>query len=88
MNKVAFAFSHPIRTRILELLNEKKACTRAELCSYFNVTKVAMYNHFQILKESDLISSYYHIHFEEIELNRLALNEMKQFLDTMLGDTN
>lgn len=84
LNKVAQALSHPIRTRILELLNEKKTYSRIELCSYFNVTKVAMYNHFQILKEADLISSYYHVHFEEIQLNRSAVHEMKKFLDKIV----
>lgn len=86
LSKVAHAISHPIRTRILELLADRKVSTRVELCCYFKVSKVALYNHVRILKNSDLIVCNYNVHFEDIQLNNAALSEMKQFLVKMSGD--
>lgn len=86
LSKIAHAISHPIRTRILELLANGNANTRVELCRYFKVSKVALYNHVQILKNSELITCNYNVHFEDIQLNNLAIEDMKQYLNNILGD--
>jgi len=86
LSKIAHAISHPLRTRILELLVFGKANSRVELLSHFNISKAAFYQHMQILKDSNLINCNYMIHFEEIELNNSALHDMKQFLDKILDE--
>lgn len=85
-SKVAAALSHPLRMRIIELLLSGRIKTRVELCSHFRVSKIALYKHVQILKEADLITCFYNIHFEEIQLNFSALSEARDCIDKMLQE--
>ncbi len=79
-SKVADALSHPVRRRILELLLETSIKTKAELCSYVNLSKVALYKHVQVLKDAGLITYQYRIHFQEIRLNTNSLDCLQHFI--------
>lgn len=86
LSKIANALSHPFRRKILELITTGEICTRTEILGYSKLSKVAVYNHVQILKSANLLESTYHVHFEELRLNYSTLNEMKNYMDEIIGN--
>ena len=74
ISKIAAALSHPFRRRIIEFIMTGEVCTRTEILSRSKLSKVAVYDHVQIL-------IVYHVHFEVLQLNFTALSEMRGYLD-------
>ena len=81
ISKIAAALSHPFRRRIIEFIMTGEVCTRTEILSRSKLSKVAVYDHVQILINADLIRKVYHVHFEVLQLNFTALSEMRGYLD-------
>ena len=77
---LANALSHPFRRRIIELILSGEVCSRAEILGRTKLSKVAVYNHVEILINANLITTVYQVHFELLQLNLSAFSEMKNYL--------
>jgi DNA-binding transcriptional ArsR family regulator len=82
----ANALSHPFRRRIIELILAGEISTRTEILKRTKLSKVAVYNHVEILINAKLITTVYHVHFEILQLNLTALSEMKNYLSEICDD--
>lgn len=56
MNNLYQALSHPVRRKILKLLNGGPL-PAGEIASHFKVSKPTMSGHFNVLKDADLIQA-------------------------------
>jgi hypothetical protein len=81
ISKIANALSHPFRRRIIEFIMNGEVSTRTEILCRSELSKVAVYEHVQILVNADLLRKVYHVHFEVLQLNFTALSEMRNYLD-------
>jgi hypothetical protein len=81
ISKIANALSHPFRRRIMKFIMTGEVCTRSEILCRSKLSKVAVYEHVQILVNADLLRKVYHVHFEVLQLNFTALSEMRNYLD-------
>jgi DNA-binding transcriptional ArsR family regulator len=86
LSQIAHALSHPFRRRIIQLILTGEISTRSEILLRTKLSKVAVYNHVDILINADLIKKFYHIHFEVLQLNYSALTEMKNFLEDICNN--
>jgi DNA-binding transcriptional ArsR family regulator len=83
LSQIAHALSHPFRRRIIQLLMSGEISTRVEILRRTKLSKVAVYNHVDILINADLIEKDYQVHFEVLQLNYKALLEMKSYLEAI-----
>ncbi|MBX7250149.1 MAG: autorepressor SdpR family transcription factor [Caulobacteraceae bacterium] len=56
MNNLYHALSHPVRRKILKLLNAGPMAA-GEIAAHFDVSKPTMSGHFNVLKDADLIQA-------------------------------
>ena len=82
----ASALSHPFRRRIIELILAGEISTRSEILKRTKLSKVAVYNHVEILINAKLVTTSYHVHFEVLQLNLTALSDMKNYLSEICTD--
>jgi predicted transcriptional regulator len=80
LSKIAIALSHPFRRRIIEFILTGEVCTRVEILSRTNLSKVAVYDHVQHLISAGLVRKVYHVHLEVLQINKSALSELKNYL--------
>lgn len=82
--RIADALNHPIRKRVIELLQKKPFQTQRELLHYFDISTPSFHRHIKVLKQSGLLCGEYHVHFEALWVNEQTLiqfiNETKKLL--------
>lgn len=88
MNQVYRALADPTRRKILKLLRERDM-TAGEIAEHFEITKPSLSNHFNILREADLIQGdkegttiTYHLNLTVLEEALLSLMDTFQLKET------
>lgn len=74
------ALSHPVRKRIIEYLFQTHTRTSADFSRLLNLSKPVVAQHMLKLEEANLIKYNYDVHFERIELQVEAFEELMNFL--------
>ncbi len=57
MDLVFQALSHETRRHILDILRHHQGCAVGELASHFDVSRIAIMNHLQVLEKAQLVIS-------------------------------
>lgn len=82
--RIADALNHPIRKRVIELLQKKPFQTQRELQVYFDFSPSTFNRHIRVLKDAGLIVGVYDVHFEGLIVNNGVLehfiNEAKKLI--------
>lgn len=55
MDNVFHALANRARRKLLDLIKERPGCSVTELCSEFDVSRIAVMKHLRVLEESQLI---------------------------------
>lgn len=80
-----YAFSDPIRQKILELLKDK-TMNAGEIAKNFNLTKPTISYHLNILKKADLIREKKVKNFIYFELNTSIFEDLILWFSKFKGD--
>ena len=51
------ALAHPIRRKILDLVHAEDGCNVNEVCSHFEVSRIAVLRHINVLEKAQLLTS-------------------------------
>ncbi|MCH9649777.1 MAG: helix-turn-helix domain-containing protein [Deltaproteobacteria bacterium] len=51
------ALAHPIRRRILDLVADQDGCNVNQVCSHFEVSRISVLRHINVLEEAGLLTS-------------------------------
>jgi DNA-binding transcriptional ArsR family regulator len=57
MDAVFMALSHQARRRMLDLIRDMPGCSIADICKYFDISRIAVMKHLNVLYESQLVIS-------------------------------
>ena len=57
MDQVFKALGSPIRRQILDILKENPGCNVNDVCLYFEISRIAVMKHLNLLEEADLVIS-------------------------------
>ncbi|NOX59837.1 MAG: helix-turn-helix transcriptional regulator [Planctomycetes bacterium] len=57
MDAVFVALASPVRRRILDILKARPGCTVNDVCAYFEMTRIGVMKHLQILNDAMLVTS-------------------------------
>ena len=57
MDSVFRALAHPSRRRLLDILKEHAGASVADVCGFFEMSRIAVMKHLRILEEASLVTS-------------------------------
>ena len=57
MDSVFRALAHPSRRRLLDILQEHAGASVADVCGFFEISRIAVMKHLRILEEASLVTS-------------------------------
>lgn len=55
MDLVFFALAHAARRKILDLLRQMPGCSVADVCKYFDTSRIAVMKHLAVLEQAQLV---------------------------------
>lgn len=77
---IARAFAHPARIKLLTELLQHRSYRNIDLAYILKLSRPAVKNHIQMLKDADLISIEYSVHFYRVHLNKNGVMWSNLFL--------
>lgn len=81
---VSDALAHPIRKRIVDLLKENPGLTQKQLFQSLPLSKTAIFQHLNKLREAEIICFTYNVHYFPMTLNYNKIEELKDYLEKVL----
>ena len=57
MDKVFHALAAAVRRRMLDIVRDRPGCSVTEVCRYFDVSRIAVMKHLNVLESADLLVS-------------------------------
>jgi DNA-binding transcriptional ArsR family regulator len=77
---IADAISHPLRTRIIQMLQDQEFLRNVDLSKVFSLNETTIKNHLDKLKKAGLIYYDYNVHYYQIRLNSTSFSDLKKFI--------
>ncbi|HAN97809.1 MAG TPA: transcriptional regulator [Planctomycetaceae bacterium] len=73
MDLIFAALAHATRRRIMDLVKEMPGCSVADVCKYFDTSRIAVMKHLRVLEEAQLIVPRKRGRVRELYLNVVPL---------------
>jgi predicted transcriptional regulator len=71
---IALSMGHPARNRVIDLLLNHQFVRNIDLPEYLNLSQAMVTKHLDNLKRAKLIRCNYHVHYDELVLERKTLD--------------
>ncbi len=78
---VARAFAHPVRIRIITELLSERPYRNIDFVRLLGMAKPTIKAHIDMLKDAELVSVEYYLHYYDISLNRKGMKWCELFLE-------